>query len=169
MRITLVIAGLGGGGAERSTINLANAWTNRGYKPTILTISQHARPPAYAIDAGVDRVDIGWRRPAREDELNPTVMDSILRGLQSNACNELVSEMTLLALLRFAILGTRPDVVVTFITQTNVRVLAALHETNVPVIVCEVTDARRVSLRGWERLRDLLYRGAAFDTYLHDE
>lgn len=49
MRITIVIAGLGGGGAERVCVNLANAWVDRGYKPTILTISQNSRPPAYAI------------------------------------------------------------------------------------------------------------------------
>ena len=161
MRITLVIAGLGGGGAERMAINLANAWTSRGYKPTILTISQHLRPPAYPIDAQVELHDIGWPRAARENELNPTTIAPIFCGLQANDCNELVGDVTMLALLRFAILKTSPRVVVTFITQTNVRVLASLHETNVPVIVCEVTDTRRVWLRGWQRPRDLLYRRAA--------
>ena len=50
MRITLVIAGLGGGGAERVCINLANAWATRGKHATILTISQNKRAPAYAIE-----------------------------------------------------------------------------------------------------------------------
>jgi len=31
-----------------------NAWVERGYKPTILTISQNSRPPAYPIDARVE-------------------------------------------------------------------------------------------------------------------
>src|SRR6185369_1973320 len=67
----------------------------------------------------------------------------------------------MLALLRFAILRTEPDVVVSFITQTNVRVLAALHESKVPVIVCEVTDARRLHMRDWQRPREMYYRNAA--------
>ena len=161
MRITLVIAGLGGGGAERIVVNLANAWVKRGYKPTILTISQNSRPPAYAIDEGVELHDLGWPRRAHEYELNPKSTAPIVRGLQANNCNELIHQLTLLALLRFAILKTKPNVVVSFITETNVRVLAALHESNVPVIVCEVTDARRVWLRGWQRPRDVFYGRAA--------
>ena len=47
------------------------------------------------------------------------------------------------------------------IDQTNVRVLAAMNEAQAPVIVCEVTDARRVSLRGWQSAREALYRRAA--------
>lgn len=161
MRVTIVIAGLGGGGAERITVNLANAWATRGYQPTILTISQHSRPPAYAIDAAVDRRDIGWPRVPSENELNEIEVASILHGLYTNGCNELTSDVTLLALLRQAIVATKPDVVVSLIDQTNVRVLAAMADTNVPVIVCEVTDARRVLFRGPRRARDVLYRRAA--------
>jgi glycosyltransferase involved in cell wall biosynthesis len=67
----------------------------------------------------------------------------------------------MLSLLRFAILRSEPDVVVSLITQTTVRVLAALHEANVPVVVCEVTDTRRLHLRDWQRPRDMYYRRAA--------
>jgi len=161
MRITIVIAGLGGGGAERITVNLANAWATRGYQPTILTISQHSRPSAYTIDAAVILRDIGWRRVATDDELNAFVVDPILHGLQSNGCNELITDLTLLALLRNAILDTAPDVVISLIDQTNVRVLAAVANLNLPVIVCEVTDARRVLFRGLQRARDVFYRQAA--------
>lgn len=161
MRITLVIAGLGGGGAERVCVNLANAWVERRYQPAILTISQHARPSVYPIDARVERRDIGWRRSARSYELNPVAIAPILRGLETARCPELIYEITLLALLRYAILATKPDVVVSKIDVTNVRVLAAMHETNVPVIVCEVTDARRVLFRKYPRARDVLYRRAA--------
>jgi glycosyltransferase involved in cell wall biosynthesis len=161
MRIVLVIAGLGGGGAERVCVNLANAWVARGYQPTILTISQHSRPSSYAIDTRVERRDIGWRRWARSYELNPHAIAPILRGLQTARCPELIHEITLLALLRYAILATKPDLVISKIDETNVRVLAAMHETNVPVIVCEVTDARRVLLKRYTRARDALYPRAA--------
>jgi glycosyltransferase involved in cell wall biosynthesis len=160
MRITLVIAGLGGGGAERVAVNLANAWAKRGYEPTILTISQNSQAPAYEVDAAVELRDLGWPRSAREYELNPTAAAPILRAFRANDYTELIPDLTMLALLRFAILSTEPDVVVSFITQTNIRVLAAMHESKVPVIVCEVTDARRVSLPGWQRARGLFYRRA---------
>ena len=161
MRITLVIAGLGGGGAERVVVNLANAWANRGHKPTILTISQNSRPPAYAIDERVELDDLGWPRAGRECELNATATAPIIRGLRTTGCQELLHDLALLAMLRFAFLKTKPNVIVSSITQTNVRVLAAMHESNVPVVVCEVTDARRVCLHGWMRPRDILYRRAA--------
>ena len=53
----------------------------------------------------------------------------------------MIHEITLLALLRYAILATKPDIVVSQIDETNVRVLAAMHEKKAPVVVCEVTDA----------------------------
>jgi glycosyltransferase involved in cell wall biosynthesis len=161
MRITIVIAGLDGGGAERVAVNLANAWSSRGYRPTLLTISQHLRPPAYTIDEGVERRDIAWPRRTRGYELNDMNVAPIIRGLQSNDSNVLLTDLPMLTALRFAILKTEPDVVVSFITQTNVRVLASLHESKVPVIVNEVTDARRLHLRDWSRPRDMFYRHAA--------
>ena len=161
MRITIVIAGLGGGGAERVCVNLANAWVERGYEPTILTISQNSRPPAYAIDGRVALRDIGWPRWARSYELNAAVVAPIMRGLQAVRCPELIPDIKMLALLRYAILTTHPDVVVSMIDQTNVRVLAAMHEAQAQVIVCEVTDARRVSLHAWQHARDALYHRAS--------
>ena len=161
MRTTIVIAGLGGGGAERVAVNLANAWSIRGYSPTLLTISQNSIPPAYKVDDGVDLRDIGWPRRTREYELNPQAAAPIMRGLYANDANVLTTDLPMLAVLRFAILRAEPDVVVSFITQTNVRVLAALFESNVPVIVNEVTDARRLYIRDWTRLREKFYRHAA--------
>ena len=161
MRITIVIAGLGGGGAERVAVNLANAWAIRDYRPTLLTISQKTIPPAYQIDDGVDLRDVGWPRRTREYELNAMTVAPIVRGIYANDSKVLMSDLPMLATLQCAILRTEPDVVVSFITQTNVRVLAALHESRVPVIVCEVTDARRLYMRDWPRPRDMFYRHAA--------
>ncbi len=161
MRITLVIAGLGGGGAERICINLANAWATRGKQTTILTILQKSRAPAYAIDSRVERRDIGWPRRARSNELNHGAIAPTLRLLHSARCPQLIHDITTIAMLRHAILTTKPDVVVSFIDRTNVRVLAALPETGVPVVACEVTDVRRISLGKLQGAREALYRHAA--------
>jgi GalNAc-alpha-(1->4)-GalNAc-alpha-(1->3)-diNAcBac-PP-undecaprenol alpha-1,4-N-acetyl-D-galactosaminyltransferase len=161
VRITLVIAGLGGGGAERICINLANAWAARGKQTTLLTILQNSRPPAYAIDPRVERRDIGWPRAAGANELNPAAIAPVVRLLDHARCPQLLPELTMIAMLRHAILTTKPDVVVSFIDRTNVRVLAAMPETGVPVVVCEVTDVRRISLGKWQGAREELYRSAA--------
>lgn len=158
MRITLVIGGLGGGGAERVCVNLANAWVERGHHVTILTLAQNSGRPAYAIDSRVQRRDIGWPRRARQQELNAAAIAPILRGLHEACCSQqLTQHITLFALLRYAILSQTPDIVVSHLDITNLRVLAAMHESNVPVIVCEHTDATQISIGSWQKVRAPLY------------
>src|SRR5262245_42722508 len=146
MRITLVIGGLAGGGAERVCVNLANAWVERGHHVTVLTVSQNSVRQSYATDPRVQRRDLGWPRPARHEELDTAAIAAIVRGLQEARCVELLtSQLTLLALLRKSILAQQPDVVVSHLDITNLRVLAAMYETKIPVIACEHTDAMRVA------------------------
>jgi glycosyltransferase involved in cell wall biosynthesis len=163
LRITIVIGGLGGGGAERVCVNLANAWVD-GNAVTLLTITQGDREAAYAVDSRVERRDVGWPRENRESE-NAL---SILLALQQLRCAELAGEIVLMAALRAAILETAPDVVVSHMDLTNVRVLAALHGSGVPVVACEHTDPSRVSLGAWQRAREVLYRRAAVVVSSHD-
>ena len=160
MRITIVIGGLGGGGAERVCVNMANAWVERGRHVTILTVGQNSAAPAYTIDPRVERRNIGWPRGAHAEELRGDSMASLLQGLQSAGCFELTRQITLLAMLRHAILATVPDVVVAHIDMTNIRVLAAMNETGVPVIACEHTDTSQVSIGRWQSIRAALYRRA---------
>lgn len=160
MRITIVIGGLAGGGAERVCVNLANAWAVRGWPVTVLTVSQNASTPAYAVDWRVQRRDLGWPRLANSAELNHTSIAPMLRLLDRAACCELIVEIPLLAMLRHAILASRPSVVVAHIDMTNIRVLAAMSETGVPVIACEHTDNSQLSIGKWQRVRTALYRRA---------
>jgi glycosyltransferase involved in cell wall biosynthesis len=160
MRITTVIGSLSGGGAERVCVNLSNAWVARGRHVTILTVGQRKAAPAYALDPRVERRDVGWPRWARSEELNTDSVATLLRGLQRAGCLKLVEQITLIAMLRYAILATAPDVVVAHIDMTNVRVLAAMHETGVPVIACEHTDTSQVAFGQWQSAREALYRRA---------
>jgi GalNAc-alpha-(1->4)-GalNAc-alpha-(1->3)-diNAcBac-PP-undecaprenol alpha-1,4-N-acetyl-D-galactosaminyltransferase len=73
----------------------------------------------------------------------------------------LIHDLNMIAMLRHAILASRPDVVVSFIDRTNIRVLAAMPETGVPVVASEQTDARRISLPLLQGAREELYRRAA--------
>jgi len=95
------------------------------------------------------------------DEIDHTTIVSIVNLLADARCTQLISDITTLAMLRQEILTSAPDVVVSLIDRTNVRVLAAMAETNLPVIACEQTDARRTSLGPWQTAREELYRRAA--------
>lgn len=159
MRITIVISGLGGGGAERVCVNLANAWAARGRHVTILTLAKRSVAPAYAIDPRVELRALDSPPAANGEELDAYLIAAVVRGLYRAGCLELVGQHRLLVMLRRAILATAPDVVVSHIDMTNVRVLAAMHETGVPVIACEHTDTSQVSFR-WQRERTALYRRA---------
>lgn len=161
MRITLVIGGLTGGGAERVCVNLANSWLARSRQVTILTYAKSLVGPAYAVDPKVELRDIGWPRRANDEELNPVSIAPVLRGLERAGCSELIEETKIIAMLRHAILATAPDLVVSHIDMTNVRVLAAMQETDVPVIACEHTDLNQISLGQWQSARQGLYRLAA--------
>ena len=168
MRITLVIGGLGGGGAERVCVNLGNCWAERGHDVTILTV-YHTAKPAYSIDARVQRRSVDWPRLPRHDELNATAIAPIMRGLQQAGCaRELTQHITYFALLRARILAQKPDVVVSHMDLTNLRVLVAMHETNVPVIACEHTDATRVSIGWWQSVRAALLPRARFLVTPHE-
>ena len=161
MRITTVIGGLGGGGAERVCVNLANAWADRGHHVTILTMAKNVVAPAYAINARVDLRDLGWPRHANSEELNAASIAPVLRGLRQAGCPELIGQITLIALFRHLIHASTPDVVVSHIDMTNLRVLAAMQETGVPVIAVEHTDTGRVPFGPWQRTREALYRHAS--------
>ena len=105
-RITLVIAGLNGGGAERVCVNLANEWVARGRPVTIQTVFRKSRAPAYTIDSRVELRDVGWPRGATLAELNMPAIAAIMRGVQTPHCSVLLAEITLIGLMRHAILAT---------------------------------------------------------------
>jgi glycosyltransferase involved in cell wall biosynthesis len=158
MRVTLIISGLGGGGAERVCVNLANAWAARGHRVTILTVARGAGS-VYDIDPRVERRGVGWPRAPRREELSADTVAPVVRGLYYAGCREMIAQLSLVVMLRRAILATAPDVVVPHLDMTNIQVLAAMHETGVPVIACEHTDTSQVSF-GWQNARTALYRRA---------
>ncbi len=161
MRITLVIGNLRGGGAERVCVNLANACAARGHRLTVLTGSHGPEPIAYPIDAQVCQRDLNWKRWATVRELNRNSAECLLRALHGVTSAHFKRQIPLLAILRHAILRTSPDVVVAHLDRTNLRVILALHETKLPVIVCEHTDSTKVGIGAWQQPRKLLYRRAA--------
>ena len=89
MRVTLVISGLGGGGAERVCVNLANAWAARGHRVTILTV---ARGAGFGLRHRPARRAARRRLAARaeQEELSADTVAPVVRGLYYAGCREMI-------------------------------------------------------------------------------
>jgi GalNAc-alpha-(1->4)-GalNAc-alpha-(1->3)-diNAcBac-PP-undecaprenol alpha-1,4-N-acetyl-D-galactosaminyltransferase len=138
-RITIVVASLDGGGAERVVIDLSRYLSNAGRKVTLLTLDGNVAD-LYSVPHGVRRERIGISHSAK------TLLEKVgilVAGLRA---------------MRQRIVSLCPDVVVSFVDQTNVRTLCCLVGTGVPVIVSErIHPAHNRIGRLWLIARHLSY------------
>jgi GalNAc-alpha-(1->4)-GalNAc-alpha-(1->3)-diNAcBac-PP-undecaprenol alpha-1,4-N-acetyl-D-galactosaminyltransferase len=138
-RITLVVASLGGGGAERVAVDLSRYLRDSGREIALVTLNGDD-PDAYLVPDGIRRERLDIRRAAA----------SPLDSIRFTADH--------LAAMRRRIVSTRPDAVVSFLDQTNVRTVACLVGSGIPVIVSERTHPGHHPLsRVWQVARRLTY------------
>lgn len=143
MRMMLVIHSLTRGGAERVMSVISNYWAEAGHEVSLVVIENYNNDD-YFLRPGVTRLalDLGQRSH------NPIL------GLWNN--------LQRLRRLRAAARRLRPQVVMSFMTHTNLLVLLAFLGINIPVIVSERVDPAHWdngAFRNW--LRDRLYPRAA--------
>ena len=138
-RILFAVSSLSAGGAERMIVELANAFVERGAAVAVLTPAPKVNDH-YDLYHEVERIplDVMW--------MSTTVWGSVTSNIRRSR------------VIRAAVRGFRPDVVVSFVEQTNVRMLAALVGTGLPVIVSQRIDPRRYWVgTSWVWARRLLY------------
>ncbi len=143
MRITLVISSLSCGGSERAMVLLADRLAERGHELSLVTI---ASPEAdfYTPDPRIRRVALG------------------LAGDPRHVLHALTNNLKRWAALRRAIRASRPEVVLSFLAETNILTLASCAGLGLAVIVSERVDPRCSPIgRIRERLRRWLYPAAA--------
>jgi glycosyltransferase involved in cell wall biosynthesis len=143
IKIVVVLPGLGAGGTEHVVNVLANEWAARGRAVTILTFESADFVPYYPFVAGVA---IRWLA---------------LMPRRAGRIRSVAATLQRIRLLRRALLDVSPDVVVSFLTRTNVMSLIAASGLNVPVVVSERNNpaAQKVG-RVWGLLRTRLYPSA---------
>ena len=143
MRLTLVISGLGSGGAERVLCRLAVCWVQRGHEVTLLTLS--SEQPFFQLDTRVRHLALGVDSPSC----------SRFEALRANVGR--------LRVLRRAIADSSPDVVLSFLDTTNVLTLFATLGMGLPVIVSERVDPfhNKTLHPIWRVLRRISYPMAA--------
>ncbi|MUM77820.1 glycosyltransferase [Pseudodesulfovibrio sp. F-1] len=141
-RAVLVISSLGMGGAESVMAWLAAGLDSREVAVTILTFDHGDDVPYYPLPAGV------------------VVRHLKLSGPSLSAVGGLLNNVRRCRVLRSAILTESPDVVVSFMEQTNVLTLLAVGG-RCPVVVSERVHPMYPVGRPWAWLRRCIYGRAA--------
>lgn len=172
MRITLVISTLDGGGAERVAANMANYWAAKGWEVTILTTDSGGQSSCYSLHPRVTHLDLESPRfhhlPSDLQGSAPVV--GLINGCSESERAVLIPRTTAILKLREAISSTAPEVVISYMDRTNVRVLAATRGLGLPVIVSEHIDPHESFIGAeWELLRRRLYPQATYVTVLTEE
>ncbi|MBX9252831.1 glycosyltransferase family 4 protein [Desmonostoc muscorum CCALA 125] len=127
MRLTLVIYSLTYGGAERVMSIMANYWAAKGWEITLLTFDDN-KMPQFHLDSSVSHIPLGIAKNS------PDVITAIWNNFKR------------IRTLRFAIADSKPDVVISFMTKTNVISLLATRYLKIPIVVSERNNPERYSI-----------------------
>ncbi|MFO1086510.1 MAG: glycosyltransferase family 4 protein [Reyranellaceae bacterium] len=141
MKLCMVAASLAGGGAERALLDTAELLTSRGHHITVLTFESVASD-VYPVPAYLSRVALG------------------VPGLSGNRLRGILSNLRRIVSLRAEIRRLRPDVIISYLTRTNIICWIASLGTGRPVVATEhnvatLNDSPMQTL--WRVLRRLLY------------
>jgi GalNAc-alpha-(1->4)-GalNAc-alpha-(1->3)-diNAcBac-PP-undecaprenol alpha-1,4-N-acetyl-D-galactosaminyltransferase len=149
MKVTLVIYGLGGGGAERVMSILANYWAAQGWEIALIMLVAPTQAAFYPLHPLI--------------KLKPL-------GLAENSTNPIAAIRNTwrrVTILRQEIIASQPDVVISFMNSVNVYNILACWNLRIPTIVSEhtypgVNDANQI----WQFLMKWSYRYADVVTVL---
>ena len=149
MKVTLVIYGLGGGGAERVMSILANYWACQGWDITLMMLVDPTKVSFYKLDPRIKLKSL---------------------GIATNSTSLLVATASTwqrVRRLRREIIASQADVVISFMNSVNVYNILACWNLNTATIVSEhtypgATDANKI----WQFLMKWSYRHADLVTVL---
>lgn len=143
-RIAFVLQGLGAGGSEHIVSQLCNHYAALGWTVSLLAFEHHEAAPYYAHDPAVRILPLGLK-PERRGPV------AAIRAM-----------LTRQRLLRQAIILTKPDLVVSFLTRTNILSVLAVRGMGIPVIVSERNNPALQKVGPvWRALRRWSYPRAA--------
>lgn len=141
--VVIVLPGLGAGGTEHVVNVLANQWAARDWHVTLVTFEAPGPPPYYHFDPAVRIERLGL----------PQMKRSRLGAIGASARR--------IFLLRRTLKKLAPDVVLSFLTRTNVMSLAASRGLGLDVVVSERNNPALQDVGPvWRFLRAKLYPSA---------
>lgn len=118
-RIAFVLPGLGAGGSERVVSSLANKWAEKAGDVAIITFEPPSAVPYYWIDPRVELIQLGIGAMP-----SPRWRAYLQTGKRVNALRQTFKRL-------------KPQVIVSFLTKTNVMTVLGAARLNIPVIVSE--------------------------------
>lgn len=148
---------------------MANYWAGQGWQITILAVSS-GHPPAYDLHTNVVYHEMRALLPVRSPGLPQDRLARLINDCSKAERSVIIAELGLILALGHAISVTAPEMIVSFLDITNLRVLLATVESDLPVIVTEHSDPFHNSIgEGRESLRRRLYQKAKYVTVLTEE
>jgi GalNAc-alpha-(1->4)-GalNAc-alpha-(1->3)-diNAcBac-PP-undecaprenol alpha-1,4-N-acetyl-D-galactosaminyltransferase len=143
-KVLLVIANLGGGGAERAMAQLADALVDDGVEVHLITWAGSWAGDFYRVDSRVRRHKLSLVTP------------------RAGLVSRLIAGLRVISALRLLIRDIAPECVLSFIDASNVLTLTAAAGLSVRVVVSERIDPRANNTLGpgWAFARWLIYRRA---------
>ena len=144
MQLTFVIYSLQAGGAERVLSIMANYWSGKSQKVTVITLDDGSKTSFYDIDSRIQQVSLD------------------VAAASKNGFVGILNNFRRLYKLRRAIRAAQPDTIISFMTETNVLTLIATIGLVTPVVVTEHTDPWTGPVADiWAKLRLRLYPRAS--------
>jgi len=136
MKIVFIISSLGSGGAERVLTLLANHFVSK-HEVFVITLSQNK--PFYFIDNRVNLIQLNLIYNS----------NSVFSGIENNVKR--------ISLIRKAIYNINPDIIISFLTQTNIISLLA-NFGKFPIIIAERSIYNsETNSKFWRLLRRFIY------------
>ena len=144
MQIVFVIYSLQAGGAERVLSIMANHWSVKLHKVTVITLDDDDKPPFYDIDPRIQQISLD------------------VAGASKNGFVGILNNFRRIYKLRSAIRQSQAETIISFMTETNVLALIASYGLHIPVVVTEHTDPWTGPVADvWSKLRLWLYPRAS--------
>ena len=138
MKILFVIHSLTSGGAQRVMSLLSNDWVKKGHDVSIVTIIGDDTP-FYKLDDSVEL--IGLNVASESKSIKDALFGNYKRML---AIKGVISE-------------SNPDIVIPFMTTTNILTILAAKLAKKPIIVSEHNNFYFVTSKVWRPLRRIVY------------
>ncbi|WP_232307427.1 glycosyltransferase family 4 protein [Sphingobium chungbukense] len=138
--VAFVLPGLGAGGSEHIVSLLCNHCAAQGWAVTLIAFEDPSTAPYYPHHSDVRIIRLGMKSRRRA------------------AASGMLAMVRRLQLLKQALKRVRPELVVSFLTRTNILSVLAARPLGIPVIVSERNNPalQRVGPI-WDRLRRMTY------------
>ena len=138
MKIAFIISSLDSGGAARVLSLMANYWTQKNYRIIIITLGNSR--PFYSLEDGIQIEQL-----------------SLLKNSVS-IFNAIANNIERIKVIAKRLIKIDPDIVISFMTETNIISTIGCRIINKPIIIAERISYDFLASRVWVVLRKLVYR-----------